>query len=61
MFFYGKEECFTKIKAKNILKWVPVAIAAVVAASDAISTKKDQERLDDLEKAISELTKKGDS
>ena len=50
-----------KIKAKDILKWVPVAIAAAVAASDAISTKKDQERLDDLEKAISELTKKGDS
>ena len=40
---------------KKWLKWIPVAIAAVVAAAQTIGEQKQQERIDDLDDRISKL------
>lgn len=43
---------------KSIVKWIPVIIAAAVAAFQTISEQKEQERIDSMDRRIAELENK---
>lgn len=44
-----------KFEAGKLLKWVPVAIAGIVAVYQAIGDQKEAERIDDMEERIAKL------
>lgn len=44
-----------EFKIGKLLKWVPVAIAAVVAGYQTLSEQKESERIDDMEERIARL------
>lgn len=49
----SKKSCINKI-----VKWIPVAVAGVVAVVQAIGDQKEENRIDDMEKRISNLERK---
>ena len=46
--------------AKSLVKWIPVAVAVVMAAIGEISGKLEQDRIDDMDERISKLEEKKD-
>ena len=44
----------------KLLKWIPVAIAGVVAVCQSIGDQKEAERIDDMEERIAKLEETGD-
>lgn len=40
---------------KALLKWGPVVVAAIMAASETLSDQKDAERIDNLEERLNKL------
>lgn len=47
----------SKINAPKILKWIPVAIAGIVAVVQTLGEQKQQERIDDMDERIKSLEK----
>lgn len=45
---------------KGLLKWIPVVIAIAMAAVGEISSKVEQDRIDDMDERISKLENKND-
>jgi hypothetical protein len=44
-----------KFEMSKLLKWIPVAIAGVVAVYQAVGEQKEAERIDDMEERIARL------
>ena len=44
-----------KIEIGGLLKWIPVAVAGIVAVYQAMSDQKESERIDDMEERIAKL------
>ena len=44
-----------KFEIGKLLKWVPVAIAGIVAVCQAVGEQKESERSDDMEERIAKL------
>ena len=49
-----------KFEIGKLLKWVPVAIAGIVAVCQAVGEQKESERIDDMEERIAKLEETGD-
>lgn len=49
-----------KFEVSKLLKWIPVAIAGVVAVCQSIGDQKEAERIDDMEERIAKLEETGD-
>lgn len=49
-----------KFEVSKLLKWIPVAIAGVVAVYQAVGDQKEAERIDDMEERIAKLEETGD-
>lgn len=49
------------MNTKNIVKWIPVVIAAAVAAFQTIGEQKEQEKIDDMDRRITNLENKEDA
>ena len=45
---------------KGLLKWLPVVIAIAMSAVGEISSKVEQDRIDDMDERISKLENKND-
>ena len=44
-----------KIDMSKFLKWIPVAVAGIVAVYQAVGEQKESERIDDMEERIAKL------
>lgn len=44
-----------KFEMGKLLKWIPVAIAGIVAVYQAVGEQKEAERIDDMEERIARL------
>ena len=47
--------------AKNVLKWIPVAIAAIAAGAQTIAEQKNEEKMEEMEERLSKLENKEES
>ena len=44
-----------KFEISKLLKWIPVAVAGIVAVYQAVGEQKEAERIDDMEERIARL------
>lgn len=44
-----------KFEMSKLLKWIPVAVAGIVAVYQAVGEQKEAERIDDMEERIARL------
>lgn len=44
-----------KFEAGKLLKWIPVAIAGIVAVAQAVGEQKESERIDEMDERIARL------